>query len=444
MLLGKKVAFYTLGCKLNFSETSTIGRSFQEMGFETVKASEKADIYVINTCSVTDQADKKCRQAIKKAIKTNANAFIAVIGCYAQLNPNEILDIPGVDLVLGANEKFNIHKYIDHLEKKGTGELHPCEIDSVKNFHYSYSMGDRTRCFLKIQDGCNYFCTYCTIPFARGKSRNNSISETVKQAEKVAAKGAREIILTGVNIGDFGKSTNEKFLDLIKALEKVQRIDRFRISSIEPNLLSNEIIEFVAQSKKFVNHFHIPLQAGSNKVLQLMKRRYNRELFAQRIDKIKELLPDAFIGVDVIAGSRGESEEDFNDTYKFINKLPISQLHVFPYSERQGTKALEIKETVPVAERKRRAKMFQILSEKKLRAFYEKYLGTVQEVLFETFNDNGKMYGFTENYIKVEIPYHPNLCNELVAVKLTKINQKGNVEARLINKSQFNFKPVFE
>jgi len=444
MLQGKKVAFYTLGCKLNFSETSTIGRSFKEMGFETVGVSEKADIYVLNTCSVTDQADKKCRQAIKKVIKINPKAFIAVIGCYAQLKPEEILNIHGVDLVLGTNEKFNIHKYIDHLEKKGTGELHPCEVESVKDFHSSYSMGDRTRCFLKIQDGCNYYCTYCTIPFARGNSRNMSIAETVQQAKKVAAQGAKEIILTGVNIGDFGRSTHETFLNLIKELEKVEGIHRFRISSIEPNLLSNEIIDFVAQSEKFVNHFHIPLQSGSNKVLKLMKRRYNRELFAQRVEKIKSLLPDAFIGVDVIAGSRGESEEDFEDAYHFIKKLPISQLHVFPYSERQGTKALEIKEVVPVEERKRRAKKLQILSNKKLRAFYLDNIGKTEEVLFEAYNDHGKMYGFTKNYVKVEIPYNQNLSNELTFITLQEINAKKNVTGLLINEPQFCFKPIFE
>ncbi|WP_320019787.1 tRNA (N(6)-L-threonylcarbamoyladenosine(37)-C(2))-methylthiotransferase MtaB [Labilibaculum manganireducens] len=442
MLQGKKVAFYTLGCKLNFSETSTIGRSFKEMGFETIKHTEKADIYIINTCSVTDHADKKCRQAIKKVIKTNANAFIAVIGCYAQLKPDEIIAIPGVDLVLGANEKFNIHKYIDHLEKKGTGELHSCEVESVKDFHSSYSMGDRTRCFLKIQDGCNYYCTYCTIPFARGNSRNMSIRETVQQAEEVAKQGAKEIILTGVNIGDFGKSTNETFLDLIKELEKVKGISRFRISSIEPNLLSNEIIEFVARSEKFVNHFHLPLQAGSNKVLKLMKRRYDRELFAQRIGKIKSLLPDAFIGVDVIAGSRGESDQDFEDAYLFIKELPISQLHVFPYSERQGTKALEIKEVVPIPERKRRAKMLQILSEKKLNAFYRENLGKTEEVLFESFNDHGKMYGFTKNYIKIEIPYNQNLSNKLTFATLQEINSNGNVSGSVVDKIRFNLKPV--
>ncbi|BAX79377.1 tRNA (N(6)-L-threonylcarbamoyladenosine(37)-C(2))-methylthiotransferase MtaB [Labilibaculum antarcticum] len=444
MLQGKKVAFYTLGCKLNFSETSTIGRSFKEMGFETVKHTEKADIYVLNTCSVTDHADKKCRQAIKKAIKTNPNAFIAVIGCYAQLKPDEILGIPGVDLVLGANEKFNILKYIDHLEKKGTGELHPCEIASIKDFHFSYSMGDRTRCFLKIQDGCDYYCTYCTIPFARGNSRNMSIKETVQQAEKVAEQGAKEIILTGVNIGDFGKSTNETFLDLIKELEKVKGISRIRISSIEPNLLSNEIIEFVAQSEKFVNHFHLPLQAGSNKVLKLMKRRYDRELFAQRIEKIKTLLPDAFIGVDVIAGSRGESEQDFEDAYLFIKDLPISQLHVFPYSERQGTKALEIKEVVTIPERKRRAKILHILSDKKLNAFYQENLGKSEEVLFESYNDHGKMYGFTKNYLKVEIPYNQNLRNKLTFVNLQEVNSNGNILGAVIDKIRFKLKPILQ
>ncbi|MFA8433656.1 MAG: tRNA (N(6)-L-threonylcarbamoyladenosine(37)-C(2))-methylthiotransferase MtaB [Marinifilaceae bacterium] len=441
MLQGKRVAFYTLGCKLNFSETSTIGRSFKEMGFETVKFQEKADIYVINTCSVTDHADKKCRQAIKKIIKTSPNAFIAVIGCYAQLKPEEISAIPGVDIVLGANEKFNIHKYIDHLEKKASGEMHACEIEAVKDFQASYSMGDRTRCFLKIQDGCNYFCTYCTIPMARGKSRNMSIADTVNEAKKVAEQGAKEIILTGVNIGDFGKSTNETFLDLIKELEKVEGIERYRISSIEPNLLNDEIIEFVANSKKFVNHFHIPLQAGSNNVLKLMKRRYNRELFAHRVEKINSLMSDAFIGVDVIAGSRGESEEDFREAYEFINQLNISQLHVFPYSERAGTKALEINEVVPVEERKRRAKMLQILSEKKLRAFYERHLNQKSTVLFEGHNDKGKMYGFTENYIKVETAYNENLSNQIVEVQLKEIGPKGNMKIEY-SINQYSFKPL--
>ncbi len=443
MLQGKRVAFYTLGCKLNFSETSTIGRSFKEAGFETVKHTEIADIYVINTCSVTDNADKKCRQIIKRLIKINPNAFVAVIGCYAQLKPKEIAEIPGVDLVLGAKDKFHIHKYIEHLEKKGTGELHPCEINTVKDFHNSYSMGDRTRCFLKIQDGCNYMCTYCTIPMARGRSRNNSIAETVKQAEKVAQEGAKEIILTGVNIGDFGRSTNETFFDLVKALDQVEGIERYRISSIEPNLLKNEIIDFVAQSKKFVNHFHIPLQAGTNKVLKLMGRRYNRELFAQRIERIKSLLPDAFIGVDVIAGSRGETHDDFIAAYNFIKDLPISQLHVFPYSERQGTKALSIKGDVPFEERKQRAKMLQILSDKKLNAFYSSFLNQKRVVLFEDFNDSGKMYGFTDNYIKVEVSYNKNLSNELVEVELLDINERGNVNANIVAANSFQFKPIF-
>lgn len=438
----KTVAFYTLGCKLNFSETSTIGRSFKEMGFKTVDHSSKADIYVLNTCSVTDNADKKCRQIIKRFHKLNSEAFIAVVGCYAQLKPKEIYEINGVDLVLGANDKFNINKYIDHIEKKITGEYFSCEISEVRTFNASYSMGDRTRCFLKIQDGCDYACTYCTIPKARGNSRSMSIAKTIKEAEKVASEGAKEIILTGVNIGDFGQSTGENFFGLIQELEKVKGIERIRISSIEPNLLKDEIIEFVAQSKKFLNHFHIPLQAGSDKVLRLMKRRYNVKLFTQRIDKIKSLMPDAFIGVDIIAGSMGESEEDFLESYNLIKDLDISQLHVFPYSERQGTEALEIKEVVPIFERKKRAKMLQILSDKKLRAFYQANLNTKSTVLFEGYNDKGKMYGFTENYVKVEIDYNANMSNKIVDVDLLSIADNGHVEVNY-KANMFSFRPVF-
>lgn len=443
MAQGKRVAFYTLGCKLNFSETSTIGRSFKDLGFETVLFSQKADIYVINTCSVTDHADKKCRGAIKKAIRNNPSAFVVVVGCYAQLKPQEITEIPGVDLVLGTNEKFNILKYIDHLEKHQSGEMHSCEIEAVKDFHASYSMGDRTRCFLKIQDGCNYFCTYCTIPMARGTSRNMSIKDTVKEAQKVATLGAREIILTGVNIGDFGRSTGETLLDLIKELEKVEGINRYRISSIEPNLLSDEIIQFVAQSSKFVNHFHIPLQSGSNQVLKLMKRRYNRELFAHRVDMINTLMKDAFIGVDIIAGSMGEQLEDFVDGYQFIQKLKVSQLHVFPYSERAGTKALEIPHIVPMQERKRRTRMLLDLSKEKLNEFYKSQLGYSQKVLFEGYNDNGKMYGFTENYIKTETNYNKNLANEIVTVKLKNINEQGHVLIDL-PEDEYLFKPIIK
>lgn len=438
----KTVAFYTLGCKLNFSETSTIGRSFKEMGFKTVDHASKSDIYVLNTCSVTDNADKKCRQIIKRFHKLNPDAFIAVVGCYAQLKPEEIYKIQGVNLVLGANDKFNIKKYINHIERKISEEYFSCEIAEVKSFHASYSMGDRTRCFLKVQDGCDYACTYCTIPKARGNSRSMSVSETVKEAEKVASEGAKEIILTGVNIGDFGQNTGENFYQLIQELEKVNGIERIRISSIEPNLLKDEIIEFVAQSTKFVNHFHIPLQAGTNKVLRLMKRRYNVELFSQRVKKIKSLMPDAFIGVDVIAGSMGETEDDFLESYDFIKSMNVSQLHVFPYSERQGTKALEIKEVVPVVERKKRAKMLHILSDKKLRAFYEDNLNTRSTVLFEGYNDKGKMYGFTENYIKVEIDYNANMNNKIVDVKLLSIADSGHVEVDF-KSDMFNFKPVF-
>lgn len=437
----KRVAFHTLGCKLNFSETSTIGRSFQERDFEIVKFQEKADIYVINTCSVTDHTDKKCRQAIKKAIKINPDAFVAVIGCYAQLKPKEIKKIPGVDIVLGTKEKFNIHKYIDSLEKNATGEIQSCQIGVVKDFNSSYSIGDRTRSFLKIQDGCDYFCTYCTIPIARGRSRNMSISETIAQAKTIAGEGSREIILTGVNIGDFGKSTDENFYQLIQELEKVEGIDRYRISSIEPNLLSDQIIEFVAQSSKFVNHFHIPLQAGSNRVLKLMKRRYNRELFEKRVEKINHLINDAFIGVDVIAGSMGEREEDFSDAYHFINNLQISQLHVFPYSERADTEALKIPGVVPIEERKRRAKILQSLSETKLKAFYQKNIGKKAMVLFEDFNDNGLMYGFTPNYIKVETPFNKNLSNKIIEVKLEQINKNGHAEVNFLGKD-YRFKPL--
>ncbi len=440
MIQTKTVAFYTLGCKLNFSESSSVKRQFQNHGFEVVDVKTKADVYVINTCSVTNQADKKCRQIIKKLAKMNPNAFVAVVGCYAQLKSEEILKIPEVDLVLGSNEKFKLPEHVKAFEKRNTKSICLSENDLSEKFYPSYSMGDRTRCFLKIQDGCDYFCSYCAIPFARGRSRSNSIAETVELAKQVAKQGAKEIILTGVNIGDFGKTTNESFLDLIVELDQIENIDRFRISSIEPNLLSNEIIKFVAQSKRFANHFHIPLQGGSNKILRLMNRRYDKELFAERVKTINNLLPNAFIGVDVIAGSRGESQEDFNEACQFIENLPISRLHVFPYSEREGTKALEIKEIVPVEERKRRASKLQVLSEKKLQFFYKSHLGTHAEVLFENANNEGKMHGFTKNYIKVEMPYNKNLGNELAKVQLIKMNEKGHVDAQLVNPKQFKFK----
>lgn len=418
LFLEKKVAFHTLGCKLNFSETSTIARSLMSEGFTKVKYDEFADVYVINTCSVTEIADKKCRQAIKKAIKQNENAFVVVTGCFAQLKPDSVSKIPGVDLVLGSNEKFKISDYLGDLQKKASGEIHAGEITTNKEFFPSYSMGDRTRTFLKVQDGCDYYCSYCTIPLARGKSRNADVKTTVELARKAAKEGAKEIILTGVNIGDFGKSTNENFLDLIKGLNEVDEINRFRISSIEPNLLTDEIIEYVSDSEKFMPHFHIPLQSGSNKVLALMKRKYNRELFAQRVEKIKSLLPHAFIGVDVIVGVRGETDVHFNDALKFINELEISQLHVFTYSERPNTKALTIDHVVPISERKLRSQILHQLSDKKTRYFYNQFVGKTAKVLFEGSNNNGMMNGFTENYLKVNIPYDEAFKNQIKEVKL--------------------------
>ncbi len=418
LFLEKKVAFHTLGCKLNFSETSTIARALISEGFIKVKYDEFADVYVINTCSVTEIADKKCRQAIKKAIKQNPNAFVVVTGCFAQLKPQTISEIPGVDLVLGSNEKFKLADYLGDLQKKASGEIHAGKITTNKEFFPSYSIGDRTRTFLKVQDGCDYYCSYCTIPLARGKSRNANVKTTVELAKKAVEEGAQEIILTGVNIGDFGKSTNETFFDLIKELEKVDGVHRYRISSIEPNLLTNEIIEFVAKSKKIMPHFHIPLQSGSNKVLALMKRKYTRELFADRVKTIKSLMPHAFIGVDVIVGVRGETEEHFEDAMNFIKDMDISQLHVFTYSERPNTKALTIEHIVPINDRKTRSQILHEVSDKKTRFFYSKFEGTEGTVLFEGSNNNGFMNGYTENYLKVKVPYNEELKNKIHQVKL--------------------------
>ncbi len=422
--LEKKVAFHTLGCKLNFSETSTIARALTEEGFSKVKFDDFADVYVINTCSVTEIADKKCKQAIKKAIKLNPNAFVVVTGCYAQLKPENISKIPGVDLVLGSNEKFLMSDYLGDLKKKASGEIHAGEIIKDKEFYPSYSIGDRTRTFLKVQDGCDYFCSYCTIPLARGKSRNANIKTTKMLAQKAANEGAREIILTGVNIGDFGKSTNETFFGLLQELDKIENIDRIRISSIEPNLLNDEIIEYVAQSKKIMPHFHIPLQSGSNKVLALMKRRYNRELFEQRVEKIKSLLPHAFIGVDVIVGVRGETPEHFDDALSFINSLDISQLHVFTYSERPNTKALTIEHTVPIDQRRLRSQILHQLSDKKTRYFYNQFVGQKAKILVEGNNQDGMISGFTENYLKVKIPFQEGLKNEIKEVILKDFNME--------------------
>ena len=425
MFENNTVNFYTLGCKLNFAETSTISRDFRENGFKIVSSEAKADISVINTCSVTDHADKKCRQLINKITRLNPNTFVVVVGCYAQLKPEEITKISGVNLVLGTKDKFNILKFIQHKQQNDTSEFYSCDIESVKDFSSSYSYGDRTRCFLKVQDGCDYKCSYCTIPKARGGSRNDSIENTIKEAKKVAESGIKEIILTGVNVGDFGRSTNENFIDLLKELEKVEGIERIRISSIEPNLLTDEIIDFVANSKKFLPHFHIPLQSGCNEVLKLMRRRYNTELFKHKIELIKQKMPNAFIGVDVITGTRGETEEYFNLAYNFIKGLDISFLHIFPYSERANTDALNIEYVVPISERKERAKRLKEISDKKHLQFYKNNIGNISNVLFEDYNNKGKIYGFTENYIKVEADYCESLINKIVEVTIIGISDSG-------------------
>ncbi|HEY5511677.1 MAG TPA: tRNA (N(6)-L-threonylcarbamoyladenosine(37)-C(2))-methylthiotransferase MtaB [Prolixibacteraceae bacterium] len=423
----KKVAFGTLGCKLNFSETSTIARSFQEQGFTRVDFKEHADVYVINTCSVTDSADKKSRYMIRQATRQNPAAFVVVIGCYAQLKPEEAAKIEGVDLILGANDKFNIMKYLESLEKHASSEMHGCTFKEITDFQPASSIGDRTRSFLKVQDGCNYFCTYCTIPMARGKSRNPSIDSIIQEAKRLAAKGIKEINLTGVNIGDFGRSSGETFFDLLKALDRTEEIHRIRMGSVEPNLLSNEIINFVANSSRIAPHFHIPLQAGSDEVLALMKRRYDTALFRQRVEEIRKKLPFAFIGVDVIAGMNGETEELFDKTYQLIEQLEVSQLHAFPYSERAHTKALTISGVVPMEDRKRRTQKLIQLSNKKLHHFYDKNLGRIVSVLFEAHSNKKVTSGWSENYIKVEVPYLPEALNETKPVRLRLVNNDGHI-----------------
>jgi len=428
----KKVAFYTLGCKLNFSETSTIGRLFTDAGYAVVEFQDQADVYVINTCSVTEHADKKCRKVVKEALKYSPNAFVTIVGCYAQLKPQEISEIEGVDMVLGAAEKFRIVEYITDLTKQPKAIIHQQNIEKVNhNFIASYSIGDRTRTFLKVQDGCDYPCTYCTIPLARGASRSDTIENVVNRARMIAESGVKEIVLTGVNLGDFGirnGAREDKFFDLVTALDEVDGIERIRISSIEPNLLSNEIIEFVASSKRFVPHFHIPLQSGSDKILGLMRRRYRTDLYVERVAKIKEVMPHCCIGVDVIVGFPGETKEDFLDTYQFLNQLDISYLHVFTYSERELTAAAEMKGVVAGSERNERSKMLHILSDKKRRAFYQSQIGSNAEVLFEADQKMGYMHGFTKNYVKVRAKYDPVMVNELKAVKLLEITADGEVE----------------
>ncbi len=430
---GKKVAFHTLGCKLNFSETSTIARDFEKNGFEQVDFSKPADVYVINTCSVTHNADKECKYWVKQALKANPDAFTVIVGCYAQLQPEEISQIDGVDLVLGATEKFKITDYLNDLTKNEIGEVHSCEIDEADFYVGSYSIGDRTRAFLKVQDGCDYKCTYCTIPLARGISRSDTLENVVANARRIVDEGAKEIVLTGVNIGDYGKGEfgNKKhehtFLEMIQALDEVEGIDRFRISSIEPNLLKNETIEFVANSKRFVPHFHIPLQSGSNEILGQMRRRYRKELYAERVATIKKLIPDCCIGVDVINGFPGETDEHFMETYNFLNELDISYLHVFTYSQRPNTLADEMPHQVDYAVRKKRSKMLRVLSAKKRRAFYESQLGKDKEVLFEGNFKDGFITGFTENYVKVKTHWDPDLVNTKKMIRLKSIGEDGLV-----------------
>lgn len=442
MATPKTVSFYTLGCKLNYAETSSIGRMFEDAGYGEAGFADGADICVINTCSVTEFADKKCRKIVRQALKSNPQSLIVVTGCYAQLKPEEISGIPGVDLVLGAAEKFRILDYIDDLSKtQNKGMVSAGEVSAAKDFINAFSFGDRTRSFLKIQDGCDYKCTFCTIPKARGASRSDTVENVISNARKIAAMGVREIVLTGVNIGDFGNGTEvieglkpkkeALFIDLIKELDEVEGINRFRISSIEPNLCSDEVIEFVAHSKRFAPHFHMPLQSGNDKQLKMMKRRYPRELYAQRVALIRQLIPHCCIGVDVIVGFPGETEADFLETYHFIKDLDVAYLHVFTYSERPNTPAYEMEDIVPVEERRRRNKMLTILSEKKKRAFYEQHMGEERTVLFEVHKDKSLLSGFTDNYIKIEMPYEEGLVNTLGQVDLVAINRNGAVDGQV-------------
>lgn len=429
----KKIAFYTLGCKLNYSETSTISRKFEESGYKKVEFTETPDIFIINTCSVTENADKKCHKIVREARAISPDAYIAIIGCYAQLKPKEISEIPGVDAVLGASEKFRLVELLDGFVRTPQPTVMATEIGAATQFNTSYSMQDRTRTFLKVQDGCDYSCSFCTIPLARGNSRSDSIEKIVKTAKEIATTRVKEIVLTGVNTGDFGLQNGERkerFIQLIQALDEIEGIERFRISSIEPNLLTDEIIEFVAQSKRFVPHFHIPLQSGSNKILKLMRRRYQRELYVDRVAHIKKLMPHCCIGVDVIVGFPGESKEDFMETYQFLNELNISYLHVFTYSERENTLAVEMPGVVPIKDRNERSRMLHILSEKKKRAFYEENIGLETKVLFENDIEEGQMHGFTDNYIRVAAKYDPLLIYDIKKAVIESINQKGLAEIK--------------
>ncbi len=443
MNIKKKVAFYTLGCKLNFSETSTIARGFQSKGYIRVDFTEKADIYVINTCSVTENADKRFKNVVKSALKQNNRAFLIAIGCYAQLKPKELANVNGVDLVLGASEKFKVTDYINDLSKKIVGEVHSCEIENANFYEGSYSIGDRTRAFLKVQDGCDYKCTYCTIPLARGISRSDTLENVLQNAKEISERGIKEIVLTGVNIGDYGKGEfgNKKhdhtFFDLVEALDKVKGIHRLRISSIEPNLLTNETIDFVANSTNFVPHFHIPLQSGNDALLKKMKRRYLTNIYTDRVNKIKKVMPNACIGVDVIVGFPGETNANFLETYNYLNALDISYLHVFTYSERPNTEAVLMDEIVPKDIRHKRSKMLRGLSVKKRRAFYEGQIGNTLTVLFESENKEGYIHGFTENYVKVKTIWNPELINSLHTIKLTEIDEDGVVKFDFIQQPEF-------
>ncbi|MCW5903284.1 MAG: tRNA (N(6)-L-threonylcarbamoyladenosine(37)-C(2))-methylthiotransferase MtaB [Cyclobacteriaceae bacterium] len=438
----KKVAFYTLGCKLNYSETSTISRKFEEKGYKKVGFTDTPDIFIINTCSVTENADKKCHKLVREARSISPDAYVAIIGCYAQLKPREISGIPGVDAVLGAAEKFRLIELLDGFVRPPQPRVFESQIKEVKRFNTAYSMQDRTRTFLKVQDGCDYTCSFCTIPLARGGSRSDTIANIVKEAEGIVSNDVKEIVLTGVNTGDFGLQDGkrtERFIDLIKALDEVEGLERVRISSIEPNLLSNEIITFVSSSKKFMPHFHIPLQSGSNKILGLMRRRYQRELYQERVDKIKSLMPHCCIGVDVIVGFPGETHEDFLETYRFLNGLDISYLHVFTYSERDNTHAVTLEGVVPPQQRHERSKMLHILSDKKRRAFYHAHIGDETTVLFENDVEDGMMQGFTGNYIRVTAKYDPLLVNTTKKVRLTAVNEKGLMEVEEVGVSGLRF-----
>lgn len=428
----KRVSFHTLGCKLNYSESSTLAREFERAGYLRVEPTDPTDVAVINSCSVTEHADKKCRNIIRKIHRRNPNAIIAVTGCYAQLKPNDIAAIEGVDLVLGNNDKGDLFRRVDELNERGKAEVYSCSVEDIKRFFPAYSSADRTRSFLKVQDGCDYKCAYCTIHYARGSSRNIPIADIVAEAEEIAALGQREIVITGINTGDFGRTTGEKFIDLLKALDRVEGIERYRISSIEPNLITDEIIEFCASSPKFVPHFHIPLQSGSTRILGLMRRRYTAEKYRERIARIRELMPDAFLGVDVIVGFPGETEEDFMQTYNLLEEVGASFLHIFPFSERPGTPAVTMPDKVQSRISTERVERLEELSAKLHKSFSERFLGEVREVLFESTDRRGKMYGYTDNYLRVSVPYNTDYINQICKVRLVALDQEGNIRSEIV------------